>query len=78
MFGKALLLVRDAVMESKGAKSKKLKEVVLLMPKKNLLGFNDIAATVLDNVSKLLGHVVSPQLVSSTDPDGELFSFPSP
>ncbi|KAJ4824049.1 hypothetical protein Tsubulata_038929 [Turnera subulata] len=49
--------------------SKKLKGVVLLMLKKNILGFNDIAATVLDGASELLGNVVSLQLISSANSD---------
>ncbi|KAJ4821782.1 hypothetical protein Tsubulata_019840 [Turnera subulata] len=50
-------------------KSKRLKGVVILMLKKNILGFNDIAATVLDSASEFLGNVVSLQLISSANSD---------
>jgi linoleate 9S-lipoxygenase len=47
---------------------KKIKGTVVLM-KKNVLGFNDFHASVLDRVHELLGQRVSLQLISAVNSD---------
>ncbi|KAL0357322.1 UNVERIFIED_CONTAM: Linoleate 9S-lipoxygenase 1 [Sesamum calycinum] len=55
---------------NKSKKKMMIKGRVVLM-KKNVLDFNDLAASVLDRFHELVGHKVSLQLISSRNTDSE-------
>lgn len=50
----------------------KVKGTVVLM-RKNVLDFNDFSASIIDNISELLGQKVSLQLVSATVGDPSMY-----